>query len=578
MEEMNIYKNLNDVNTLKSDECVKETISHICKDILENTEADGISIYIFNKKESDLIPFIELGDDIKYTKIFTKINMDTKELEIVKQEGTELYHRDRIENLINRNKDKHHELEKSYENNIFSMYKLSVDNEFIGSLNIIYKGETVYNSMPYDYMNGVCKLISIILRSWLLNKEVILENQRRTIIENELDEYLEKSTDLVCIYNENQKIINLSSSWTKILGWTKEELLNTGIYDYVYFEDLKELSDINEYLSSIDDKKNRKTEIKTRYLCKNGTYKWIHWNIEYSEKISGYFVTGKDITEKIVEEEIQKNLEERIKLEAMKCDFFTNMSHEFKTPLNIILGTMQVMKKCSENYGEIPNEDLNRYLKNIKQNSYRLLKLVNNLTDVSKMDIGYYNIRLSKNNIVNIIEDICLSVVEYAKNKGVEIIFDTECEEIEMACDPDAIERVVLNLLSNAIKYSLNENSRILVNISDDKEFVFVSIKDNGRGIPKDKLEIIFDRFEQANVDFRRRYESSGIGLYLVQSIIKLHGGNIKVDSVENKGSTFTFALPKNLKINDEVKNVSSFEKNNISIEKCKIEFSDIYN
>ncbi|MCC3866854.1 PAS domain-containing sensor histidine kinase [Terrisporobacter mayombei] len=578
MEEMNIYRNLNDVSTLKSDECVKETISHICKDILENTEANGISIYIFNKKERALIPFIELGDDIKYTKIFTKINMDTKELEIVKQEGTELYHRDRIENLINRNKHKHHELEKSFENNIISMYKLSVDNEFIGSLNIIHKGETVYNSMPYDYMNGVCKLISIILRSWLLNKEVILENQRRTIIENELDEYLEKSTDLVCIYNENQKIINLSSSWTKILGWTKEELLNTGIYDYIYFEDLKELRDINKYLSSIDDKKNRKTEIKTRYLCKNGTYKWIHWNIEYSEKISGYFVTGKDITEKIVEEERQKNLEERIELEAMKSDFFTNMSHEFKTPLNIILGTMQVMEKCSENYDEVSNDDLQRYLKNIKQNSYRLLKLVNNLTDISKMDIGYYNICLSKNNIVSIVEDICLSVVEHAKNKGIEIIFDTEFEEIEMACDPDAIERVVLNLLSNAIKYSLNENSRILVNISDDKEFVFVSVKDNGRGIPKDKLEIIFDRFGQVNADCKRRYESSGIGLYLVQSIIKLHGGNIKVDSVENEGSTFTFALPKNLKINDEVKNVSSFEKNNSSIEKCKIEFSDIYN
>lgn len=245
MEEMNIYKNLNDVNTLKSDESVKETIIHICKDILDNTKADGISIYIFNKKERALIPYIKLGDDLKH---------------------------------------KHYELEKSYKNNILSTYKLSVDNEFIGSLQIIYKEETVYNNIPYDYMNGVCKLISIILRSWLLNKEVILENQKRTIIENELDEYLEKSTDLVCIYDENQRIINLSSSWTKILGWTKEELLNKGIYDYVYFEDLKGLRDINKYLSKVNDKKDRKTEIKTRYLCKNGTYKWIHWYIEYSKK------------------------------------------------------------------------------------------------------------------------------------------------------------------------------------------------------------------------------------------------------------------------------------------------------
>lgn len=542
---ISVYRNLNDINTLKSDKDVKSAISHICKDILEYMKADSISVYVFNKLEDTLVPFVEQGD---------------------------------IENFIDGDKYKHDTFGKHYEDDFFETYKLCLDYEFIGRLNIRYKPEYSCKDLYSEFINDACKLISIIIRGWLLNKEIVCENKKRAIVENELDEYLNKSADFVCIYDENGKLVNSSSNWDKILGWSKEYLLNWNIGDCIHCDDKKIIENLNEHLSKIKVKTNRKASIKVRNLCKNGSYKWIQWNIEYSKKVNGYFVTGKDITEKIIEEERQINLEERVKLESMKNDLFTNLSHEFKTPLNIILGTMQVMEKNANNAIEISNDDLNRYLKNIKQNSYRLLKLVNNLTDISKMDIGCYNVNLSKNNIVNIIEDICSSVVEYAKNKNIEIIFDTDCEEILMACDPDAIERVVLNLLSNAIKYSSNEEGKILVSIRDDEEFVFVAVKDNGQGIPKDKLHVIFDRFEQVKGDFERKCEGSGIGLYLVQSIIKLHGGNIKVESVESKGSTFTFKLPKNLVVNEEIKGNRLFGKNNSSIEKCKIEFSDIYN
>ena len=579
MEEINIYKNLNNINTLKSDESVKKTISRICEDILEYTKADGISIYIYNKREYSLTPFIELGLSKKYSKIFSKTNIMEKELEIINLRGIKLHPLERIENYANSNINKYNEFEISNDNNIFESYKLSVDYEFIGALNIIYKPKNVYKNLPSDFIEGVCKLISIIIRSWFLNKEVIMGNQRRTIIENELDEYLEKSTDLIFIHNDKGELINLSSNWTKILGWGKEELLNSNIYENIHFEDENIIRELYDNLNNIKIKENRSGSAKTRHLCKDGTYKWIYWNVDYSVKLDAYFVIGKDITEKIIEEEKQKNLEEKIKLESMRSDFFADLSHEFKTPLNIILGTMQVMEKFSKNNGGIPSDDLYRYLKNIKQNSYRLLKLVNNVTDISKMDNGYSQLSLSENNIVNIIEDICLSVVEYAKNKGIDIIFDTDCEEIVIACDPEAIERIVLNLLSNAIKYSSDDEGKILVNIKNDEEFVFVSVKDNGKGIPKDKLEIIFDRFGQANADFKSKCEGCGIGLYLVQSLVKLHGGSIKVESEENEGSIFIFNLSKNLKVNNEIQDTPSMsEKNNFNIEKYKIEFSDIYN
>ena len=576
MEEVNIYKNLNDINTLKSDEGVKKVVGNICKELMEYTKANGITIYIYNMKKNVLIPYIGLGDGKEYISKYTEINIAKKQLETVNLRGIELYPVNRVSDFINANRANYNELEKFDDKNFFRSYKLSADDEFIGSLNITYDPENVCKNVDSDLVLGACKLISIIIRGWILNKEIMIENKKRIIMENELDDYLDKSIDLFSIYNVKGKLLKISSSWTKVLGWSKEDLLNRDIYKNIHVEDRKVIKHLNEYLHN---SKKRKANAKARYLCKDGTYKWIYWNIEYSQKSNAYIVTGKDITYEVNEEKMKKNLEERVKLEAMKNDFFTNLSHEFKTPLNIILGTMQVMQQRIDNNIAISNDDLVRYLKSIRQNSYRVLKLVNNLMDINKMDIGYYDIHLSNNNIVNIIEDICLSVAEYARNKNIELIFDTDCEEVIMACDPEAIERVMLNLLSNAIKYTTDGNGKILINIRDDKEFIFVSVKDNGKGIPKDKLEVIFDRFGQANTNYKQKYEGSGIGLYLVQSIIKLHGGSINVESEEYEGSMFTFSMPKNLKADDEKKNISIIrEKNNFNIEKCKIEFSDIYN
>lgn len=164
----------------------------------------------------------------------------------------------------------------------------------------------------------------------------------------------------------------------------------------------------------------------------------------------------------------------------------------------------------------------------MKQNSYRLLRLVNNLIDISRIDIGYYNLQPSNYNIVKVIEDITLSIAEYVKHKKINLIFNTDVEEITLACDPDKIERVMLNLLSNAIKYT-DDNGDIYVSLNKVNEDVVVSVKDSGVGIPNDKLELIFDRFGQANDILSRRCEGSGIGLSIVKSIVEMHGGKIEV-------------------------------------------------
>ena len=177
---------------------------------------------------------------------------------------------------------------------------------------------------------------------------------------------------------------------------------------------------------------------------------------------------------------------EAVQIEKIRSEFFANLSHEFKTPITIIMAAIYMLDQIdATNQEELV--DARKYVKGIKQNSYRLLRLVNNLIDVTKIDAGFYTLQKHNYNIVYVVEEIVLSVVEYAKEQSLEILFDTEIEEEIIACDPDKIERILLNLLSNAIKYT-QKGGCIQVDIKKEKEEVVILVQDNGIGIAAEKL------------------------------------------------------------------------------------------
>ncbi|MCX8131723.1 MAG: PAS domain S-box protein [Clostridia bacterium] len=285
------------------------------------------------------------------------------------------------------------------------------------------------------------------------------------------------------------------------------------------------------------------------------------------------------VLQKQVEENVKK-LNEAIEYDKLKTDFFTNISHELKTPLNIILSSLQLYELLVKSSGQDDNErKIGKLVEVMKQNCYRLLRLINNLIDATRIDAGFYNLYLQNCNIVCIVEDIVMSAAKYTKNKGIEFKFDTEVEEKIIACDPEKIERIMLNLLSNAVKFGKNQGS-IFINIYDLGESVALSVKDNGIGIEKDKLDMIFERFRQVDKSLTRNYEGSGIGLSLVKSLTEMHGGTVKVFSEYGKGSEFVVTLPVK-----KTANTPSYLKRNIindgtgcsEAEKICIEFSDIY-
>ena len=282
--------------------------------------------------------------------------------------------------------------------------------------------------------------------------------------------------------------------------------------------------------------------------------------------------------EKLEKDILKQNklLEESRKYSMNQSQMFSSMSHELKTPLNIIFSALQLLEIQYDNKCVVPDSEIFfKYSKIMKQNCYRLVRLINNIIDINKIGLGFYKLKLRNNNIIKTIEDITLSVVEYAKLKKITIVFDTDIEEKITAYDSEKLERIMLNILSNAIKFTEAEGT-ISVNIYQESNYILIRVKDTGIGIPEDMLNKIFDNYTQVDDSLRKNVEGNGIGLALVKSLVEMHGGEINVKSKMGVGSEFNIKLPIRL-IESEITYNDKKPYANDHVEKIKIEFSDIY-
>jgi PAS domain S-box-containing protein len=292
----------------------------------------------------------------------------------------------------------------------------------------------------------------------------------------------------------------------------------------------------------------------------------------------------RDITSRKQAEELQRDIErskkllyETIEYDTLKTEFFSNISHELRTPLNGLLSTQQLLcKLLKESAISDKSGKISKYVDIMKQNSFRLLRLVNNMIDITRIDTGFLELNLRNCNIVNIVEETTMAVADFLGNKRVSVIFDTDVEEKIIACDPEKIERIMLNLLSNAVKFS-KSGGRIEVNLYNKDEKVLISVKDNGIGIPEDKLGVIFERFRQVDKSLTRNHEGSGIGLSLAKSLVEMHGGTIFVKSEIGKGAEFVVELPTAVLLKEEPRCSAGNSGKKDNFEKVSIEFSDIY-
>lgn len=246
---------------------------------------------------------------------------------------------------------------------------------------------------------------------------------------------------------------------------------------------------------------------------------------------------------KELEEQMIKNEElynNNIKIEENKNKYLVNLSHELRTPLNVISSTNQLLLELSKK-DNIKSDKLAYYIDISERNCNRLLNLVNNILDNTKLQSKMYTLNLKEVDIIYLVEETSLTLTDYIKSKSIELIIDPEVEEKIILCDDYEIERCIVNLVSNAAKFT-PEGGNITITIKDLDDKVMISVLDTGVGIEEKYHKTIFDRFNQVDNDESKG--GSGLGLSITSKIVELHKGEIYVESKVGEGSNFVIILP----------------------------------
>ncbi len=248
--------------------------------------------------------------------------------------------------------------------------------------------------------------------------------------------------------------------------------------------------------------------------------------------------------------ELERVESEKLKeLDSLKSRFFANISHEFRTPLTLILGPLENLRS-----GRL-KDDPDKQYGMMQRNAHRLLRLINQLLDLSKLEAGKLTLEASYGNLVPFVKGLVYSFESLARHKEIALHFESDPNEIMGYFDRDKLEKIITNLLSNAFKFTPGGGEIIVVVSIADRgvqlnaatittEFVQITISDTGSGIPSKKMPHIFERFYQADNSYVKDQQGSGIGLTLTKELVELHKGEIRVSSEIDKGTEFVICLP----------------------------------
>jgi PAS domain S-box-containing protein len=337
--------------------------------------------------------------------------------------------------------------------------------------------------------------------------------------------------------------VYFSSRWKSMLGYKDHEIKNS----YNSWEDLLHPDDKKLTLATLKrhlEKETSSYKIKFRLKCKDGSYKWVfaRGKAMYDQNGNPYRIAGSqtDISErKLMENALIKSKEKAEESDRLKTAFLSNMSHEIRTPMNGILGFAGLLKEPKLN-----TDEQNKFINLIEKSGMRMLNIINDIIDISKIEAGLMKIHKKNSNINEQIKYIYTFFKPEVEEKGLKLTFNNTLpsEEAIIFTDREKVFAIITNLVKNAIKYTNNGSIEFGYNRKGAQLEFYV--KDTGIGIQKERLEAIFERFIQADIVDKMALQGAGLGLSITKSYIEMLGGNIWVESEEGLGSTFYFTLP----------------------------------
>ena len=370
-----------------------------------------------------------------------------------------------------------------------------------------------------------------------LNHELKLLIQESASSREELDRYFYLSVDMLCILGFDGYFKRLNPAWEKTLGYSIEELLKIPRIELVHPED--RAATINEIRSL---RAGRNTIwFENRYRRKDGTYVWLSWSATAVPDKQQMYAVARDVTAlKSTEAALRTAKEEAERSSRFKDQFLSTMSHELRTPLNAVVGFSELL--MDDKHGPL-TERQQRYVKHIRTGGFHLLKLINDILDLSKIEAGRLQLSTLTLDASECFKDVVESLCPLAENKKLTIRQGET--NLTVTADETRFKQVLMNLLGNAIKFT-PEKGLIQLDAHAQGDFVRIDVRDSGPGIPPGEEQRIFEAFYRTQ-QWGNTVEGSGLGLAITRRLVELQGGEISVETRPNEGCCFSFTLPKGL-------------------------------
>lgn len=378
----------------------------------------------------------------------------------------------------------------------------------------------------------------------ILNKQQILKMNKK--LENEtikLRTIIDSSPNMIVLKNIDGIYVDCNNAFENMIGIKKEDLIGKTAWEVFGKEDAKIILECDKFVIQNKKMVTRQTMYKRKDEEIRHIEKYVLPLFNYKKELKGILVIAFDITKQQQEQELLRAAKEAAeKAVSIKSNFLANMSHEIRTPMNGVLGFLQLLKETETT----PEQE--EFIEDAQKSSEMLLQIINDILDFSKIEADKLKIDEISFDLHSIIDDITVMTASLAQSKNLEVN-SLICSDVPqyMIGDPIRVKQILNNIVNNAIKFTNNGEVTICVSQIEetpDSSIINFDIKDTGIGIEKEKLDLIFEEFSQADGSTTRKFGGTGLGLSITKKLVNLMNGKIRVESQFGKGSTFTVTLP----------------------------------
>ena len=366
--------------------------------------------------------------------------------------------------------------------------------------------------------------------------KVMRDMTERNRLTEERDRFFTLSMDLLCIVRLDGQFQRVNPAFETLLGFSEEELLATSLFELIHPDDRTKSKEAYEKLSLGEPI----TFMENRLICKDGSYKWFAWSYFPVPEDDLAFGVGRDMTQvKQMHDVLRLRAEELEESNRVKDEFLATLSHELRTPLTSILGWSRLLRSK-----QLSETDRERAIQIIQRNAESQSKLIEDLLEVSRIITGKLKIEFKPVTFADIVDTIINSLRPAADAKHLQLETAIDPAAGPILGDPARLQQIITNLLSNAIKFT-PERGRIEIRLQRIDSHARLQIQDTGVGIPAKDLPHIFERFRQADSSNIRAHGGLGLGLAIVDYLVRQHGGAVYVESEgAGKGATFIVEFP----------------------------------